>query len=540
MLTQHKVQVGDTVSGIAKRFGVPISAVSGFRSNNPNTIFPDEILNIDDGQAINIANNQADTGIVAQPSPLATTGPEIVDNALVAQNNPSSASPINTPPVIPPQTSQTPITSTVPKTPPVIQPQAGAVDEAGFASSTALPTGQFRTPSGAVIDKTGNVIQEQPEEKFFNQFGISTEAIGNGFQTNPFGTLSEIVAQVMQATGLPDSRQTITDITDQIEELENEKNKRISEIDDNPFVSASTKESRKNNLEKEYDSKINARVNKLTLLQSTQQEARQQAQFAATTAINLFGKQQEFQAQQVQDILDREEKRLEAEKLSSPVTEETLKSGTIVIRDGTGKVVSTLKPSVTSGTGNGFSSSVEGWANLLATGQATISNVPTNIRDKVVSYITTNDIDIKRQLDTASIKEITQTESALASLEDLRTVIQNNLQFVGPIAGLAKFNPWSDARKAQSDIDRVRQTVGKALEGGVLRKEDEEKYKKILATLGDTPSTALYKIDSLVSTLERDIQSYKENQLSAGRFVEGVDTNKTTLDPNALRAKYQY
>jgi hypothetical protein len=41
-------------------------------------------------------------------------------------------------------------------------------------------------------------------------------------------------------------------------------------------------------------------------------------------------------------------------------------------------------------------------------------------------------------------------------------------------------NPWSGSRKVQAEIDRVRQLVGKALEGGVLRKEDEEKYKKIL------------------------------------------------------------
>ena len=42
----HKVQAGDTVSGIAKRFGVRKEDVQGFRSNDPNVIFPDEILTI--------------------------------------------------------------------------------------------------------------------------------------------------------------------------------------------------------------------------------------------------------------------------------------------------------------------------------------------------------------------------------------------------------------------------------------------------------------------------------------------------------------
>ncbi len=189
-------------------------------------------------------------------------------------------------------------------------------------------------------------------------------------------------------------------------------------------------------------------------------------------------------------------------------------------------------------TGTGVSSSIEGWANLLSRGQGTIANVPTNIRNDVVDYLNTQNIDITKQLSDTAVKEITQTESALSSLEDLRMVIQNNLQFVGPIAGLAKFNPWSDARKAQADIDRVRQTVGKALEGGVLRKEDEEKYKKILATLGDTPETALYKIDSLKSTLERDLQNYKETQLSAGRYVESKQ--ESTLTSEKARQLFNY
>ena len=191
----------------------------------------------------------------------------------------------------------------------------------------------------------------------------------------------------------------------------------------------------------------------------------------------------------------------------------------------------------TTGVG-GFASSVEGWANILQKGQGTIANVPQGIRNKVVDYLNTNDVDIRKQLSDGAIKDITQSESAINNLEDLREVIQSNLQFIGPISGLSRFNPWSDARKAQADIDRVRQTVGKALEGGVLRKEDEVKYKKILATLADTPETALYKIDALTATISRDIQNFKEAQAGAGRFIEGAE--EPTLSAEEARAKYNY
>lgn len=47
----YVVQPGDTVSGIAAKFGVPTSAVSGFRSGNPNLIYPGETLTIGGGSA---------------------------------------------------------------------------------------------------------------------------------------------------------------------------------------------------------------------------------------------------------------------------------------------------------------------------------------------------------------------------------------------------------------------------------------------------------------------------------------------------------
>ena len=44
--TAYTVQPGDTLSGIAARFGVPVSAVSGYRSGDPNLIYPGEVLTV--------------------------------------------------------------------------------------------------------------------------------------------------------------------------------------------------------------------------------------------------------------------------------------------------------------------------------------------------------------------------------------------------------------------------------------------------------------------------------------------------------------
>lgn len=154
----------------------------------------------------------------------------------------------------------------------------------------------------------------------------------------------------------------------------------------------------------------------------------------------------------------------------------------------------------------------------------------------------TSNLGLKGLSDTA-IQSVAQTQKALDDLAILKTKIQGNTEKLGPITGLAAINPWSESRKLQADVDRVRQTVGKALEGGVLRKEDEEKYKKILATLTDTPSTAIYKIDALIGSVTRDIETYKSLQQSAGRSLNVSGKLQKTGEvtkPEDLRKKYNY
>lgn len=47
----YTVQAGDTLSGIASKLGVSTGAISGYRSGNPNLIYPGEVLKINGGNA---------------------------------------------------------------------------------------------------------------------------------------------------------------------------------------------------------------------------------------------------------------------------------------------------------------------------------------------------------------------------------------------------------------------------------------------------------------------------------------------------------
>lgn len=78
-----------------------------------------------------------------------------------------------------------------------------------------------------------------------------------------------------------------------------------------------------------------------------------------------------------------------------------------------------------------------------------------------------------------------------------------------------------DAKSKQAVIDRVKQVIGRALEGGVLRKEDEEKYKKILPTIGDPVSVVQTKLQGLEAAIEQRYQRQLEALEDAGYDTSG-------------------
>ncbi|HYC56721.1 MAG TPA: hypothetical protein VEL28_17455, partial [Candidatus Binatia bacterium] len=91
---------------------------------------------------------------------------------------------------------------------------------------------------------------------------------------------------------------------------------------------------------------------------------------------------------------------------------------------------------------------------------------------------------------------------------------------------------WGEsAKQRQAVIDRVKQVIGKALEGGVLRKEDEYKYAKILPTIGDTPAVAKSKLDGLETALIQRRQTTLNALEDAGYDTGQFRARETTTSP---------
>lgn len=105
--------------------------------------------------------------------------------------------------------------------------------------------------------------------------------------------------------GVDQANSMISDIGDELEGLENDRDDEIREINDNAWLTEGVRLRQISKVEEKYEDKISNRVNRLRLLESTRDSARQQAQFALGTAISMWDSQQRIQQQQVQMYYDQ-------------------------------------------------------------------------------------------------------------------------------------------------------------------------------------------------------------------------------------------
>jgi len=127
-------------------------------------------------------------------------------------------------------------------------------------------------------------------------------------------------------------------------------------------------------------------------------------------------------------------------------------------------------------------------------------------------YQALNDAMVPKQpkVTSAVAGTLTDMQKGLQTLQDLTDMVGGQDYAGGVVQGtLRGFNPFDNQfKQQQAMVDASRQIVGKALEGGVLRKEDEEKYRRILPTMQDNPEVALSKLQYIQGALSQALQSY--------------------------------
>jgi hypothetical protein len=140
-----------------------------------------------------------------------------------------------------------------------------------------------------------------------------------------------------------------------------------------------------------------------------------------------------------------------------------------------------------------------------------------------------------------TIETLSSAKLLPKKLADINEIIDKNADLFGPVGGtIGSINPYDT--KAQTISGKMRtsaQEIGKYLEGGVLRKEDEAKYQKMLPQLGDTSEVAKNKAamvqKMLFDKFMSDYTAFKESGFDTRAFDSSP--MKQLTQPEFLQGK---
>lgn len=133
-----------------------------------------------------------------------------------------------------------------------------------------------------------------------------------------------------------------------------------------------------------------------------------------------------------------------------------------------------------------------------------------------------------REIDRAGSENLSSAKTAFDQLQNLKTEVEKNKNLFGPIAGRVSMRgPYDVKRESlRGKIKTVAQAIGKYMEGGVLRKEDEIKYEEMLGGLEALPDTVLNKLGNVDQFLNQkytnDLTGYQQSGYDIARFPKAL------------------
>ena len=136
-----------------------------------------------------------------------------------------------------------------------------------------------------------------------------------------------------------------------------------------------------------------------------------------------------------------------------------------------------------------------------------------------------------QQLPAKQAEDLGTANAAISAAEDIYNSWKKDAS--GISGAVASVIPGTDAKAFGDKRAMAKQVIGSYLEGGVLRKEDEEKYDKYLPEPGDSEKRALKKRDALIALISQRATAQKQAQKQAGFNVNGIEIKKpvTTFKP---------
>lgn len=144
-----------------------------------------------------------------------------------------------------------------------------------------------------------------------------------------------------------------------------------------------------------------------------------------------------------------------------------------------------------------------------------------------------------KPLTPAQLKSLTEFDDSLGLLGSVeRSILGDFANVGGPLSGRVGSIPGMELfsenaarmREFDAQVTLVKQIIGKALEGGVLRQEDEFKYEKILPNIKDTDRTREFKLNELRKQIKAKRKNLIDNLSLNGMNTSGFDVGDPLED----------
>lgn len=142
-----------------------------------------------------------------------------------------------------------------------------------------------------------------------------------------------------------------------------------------------------------------------------------------------------------------------------------------------------------------------------------------------------------------TVVNVNEGAASARKLPDINVLIESNKDIFGPVGGTARsINPYDTrAQSIDAEMRAASQQFGRYMEGGVLRKEDEDKYRRMFPKIGDTFPVAKNKLNTvnrmLALKFNSDIDALQKSGYDVSGFqkLEVPESLAETLTPGATQ-----
>ena len=167
----------------------------------------------------------------------------------------------------------------------------------------------IQSKAATISSAVNNLPTEQTASQltgFSSKYGLPPlNQMQTQFNNDPLSYISNVTKQILDMSGAGEANSLIEIIADEIEDIENERDKKIRNINDDPWITEGVRLQRVQKIETEYEDRLANRTNRLTLLQDTRDSAIKNAQWAIGTAVSMFDAERKFQQDQLQFYYDQ-------------------------------------------------------------------------------------------------------------------------------------------------------------------------------------------------------------------------------------------